>query len=112
MEATGQIAATVCGDARVASSAAGIDSGARHETSEGEWIRTIAGRWWVLHTRSRNEKRVSSELERERVRHYLPLVSVKHTYAKHKATFQLPLFPGYVFLCGDAGDCDKARRTA
>ncbi len=77
----------------------------------GEWIVPGAGHWWVLHTRARNEKRVAGMLAEQQVRHYLPLVTVHHTYAKGKATFDVPLFPGYVFLCGNHNDCDKARRT-
>jgi transcriptional antiterminator RfaH len=76
-----------------------------------EWFLHAAGRWWVLHTRLRNEKRVAHELAERRVRHYLPLVTVRHTYAKSRARFDVPLFPGYVFLCGDDRDCDAARRT-
>jgi transcriptional antiterminator RfaH len=76
-----------------------------------DWIARGSGRWWVLHTHARNEKRVAHALAERRIRHYLPLVSVHHTYAKAKVTFRVPLFPGYVFLCGDHGDCDMARRT-
>jgi transcription termination/antitermination protein NusG len=70
-----------------------------------------AGRWWVLHTRARNEKCVAAKLAERRIDYFLPLVSVRRTYAKSKATFELPLFPGYVFLRGDEGACDIARRT-
>lgn len=76
-----------------------------------DWIGTVPGTWWVLHTRARNEKRVAAALAEHGVQHYLPLVSVRHTYAKRKATFRVPLFPGYVFLCGDHRDCDVARLT-
>jgi len=76
-----------------------------------DWIVRGLGRWWVLHTRARNEKHVASMLAEQHVRHYLPLVKVHHTYSKAKVTFHVPLFPGYVFLCGEHGDCDKARRT-
>jgi len=77
----------------------------------GAWISPAVGRWWVLHTRARNEKRVAAALAEGRVQHYLPLVNVRHTYTKWKVSFKVPLFPGYVFLCGDHSDCDKARRT-
>jgi transcription antitermination factor NusG len=77
----------------------------------GDWIVRAVGRWWVLHTRARNEKHVASKLAQHRVLHYLPLVQVHHTYAKRKVAFSVPLFPGYVFLCGEHGDCDAARRT-
>lgn len=69
------------------------------------------GRWWVLHTRSRNEKRVAEELASYGVPHYLPLVPVEHSYSKRRATFEIPLFPGYVFLRGEHDECDRARRT-
>ena len=92
-----------------AADAVASDVGRRSETRE--WIVDAPGEWWVLHTRARNEKKVASALVEKGVRHYLPLIAVRHTYAKAKVTFTVPLFPGYVFLCGDHGDCDVARRT-
>ncbi len=75
------------------------------------WIVEALGRWWVLHTRARNEKRVASALAIQSVQHYLPLVNVRHTYAKWRVAFRVPLFPGYVFLCGNESDCEKALHT-
>lgn len=77
----------------------------------GEWISQAAGRWWVLHTRARNEKVVATALDRRHVQYYLPLVRVERTYAKCRVTVMLPLFPGYLFLCGDYDACDKAWKT-
>ncbi len=77
----------------------------------GDWILAAPGRWWVLHTRARNEKRIAEVLAEHGVMHYLPLVRVRRTYAKSTAVFELPLFPGYVFLCGGPEACDRARRT-
>lgn len=77
----------------------------------GEWISQALGRWWVLHTRARNEKVVATTLARQRVQYYLPLVRVERTYAKCRVTFLLPLFPGYLFLCGDRDACEKAWKT-
>jgi transcription antitermination factor NusG len=77
----------------------------------GAWIERVARPWWVLHTRARNEKRVAAALEQHGLLHYLPLARVEHAYAKRRATFLVPLFPGYVFLCGDAAACEAARRT-
>lgn len=93
----------------------GLDGAARPRqpaacASEAE-ILEGAGRWWVLHTRSRNEKRVAEELDSYGVPHYLPLVPVEHSYAKRRATFEIPLFTGYVFLRGEHDECDRARRT-
>ena len=72
---------------------------------------TTAGRWWVLHTRSRHEKVVASALEEQRIGHYLPLVQVQRTYGRRRLTVQIPLFPGYVFLCGGLNECDAAWQT-
>ena len=77
----------------------------------GERIRAASGAWWVLKTRARNEKRVSEILAERGVEHYLPLAPVHHAYSKRRVTFWNPLFPGYVFLCGDSADCDVAWRT-
>ena len=80
--------------------------------SEGDnAISQMRGHWWVLHTRSRNEKAIGKTLAQKRVQHYLPLIDVHHTYAKSKATFRVPLFPGYLFLCGDYADRDTAWQT-
>jgi transcription antitermination factor NusG len=78
---------------------------------ERAWILDSPGRWWVLHTRARNEKRVAAALDEAQVRYYLPLVNVQRTYTKSRFTFRIPLFPGYVFLCGDHEQCAQARRT-
>ena len=78
---------------------------------ESDWIVQCPGRWWVVHTRARSEKVVAEALARERVPNYLPLAIVRRTYAKSKVCFHVPLFPGYVFLCGDHSGCDVARRT-
>ena len=76
-----------------------------------DWMMRGSDRWWVVHTRARNEKHVAAKLAEQQVRHYLPLVKVRHTYAKARVTFDVPLFPGYLFLYGEHNDCDKARRT-
>jgi hypothetical protein len=76
-----------------------------------EWTGEFPGRWWVLHTRARHEKVVATALERHRIQYYLPLVPVMRTYAKCRVTFLLPLFPGYLFLCGEHDDCEKAWKT-
>jgi transcription antitermination factor NusG len=77
----------------------------------GPVVRTPTARWWVLHTHARHEKRVAEVLARRGIAYYLPLVSVRHTYAKSTASFEVPLFPGYLFLCGDQAACIEARET-
>ncbi|GMU81581.1 MAG: hypothetical protein AMXMBFR47_14520 [Planctomycetota bacterium] len=72
-----------------------VDNGAANEDGK-------APRWWVLHTKPRAEKAVAGALEKQAIEFYLPLVAIQHTYAKSRATFHKPLFPGYVFLLGDS----------
>jgi hypothetical protein len=78
-------------------------------TDGDRWIAQLRGRWWILHTRAQNEKRVAAELARNRCQYYLPLVRVRHTYTRSRtAVCDKPLFPGDLFLCGAA----RAREIA
>ena len=69
------------------------------------------GRWWVLHTRARNEKAVALELQRANILHFLPLVRHQRRYGGRVRRVEIPLFAGYVFLCGDAHERQLALRT-
>jgi transcriptional antiterminator NusG len=55
-------------------------------------------RWYVIHTRSRHEKRVSEQLQIRQVEVFLPLYRARRNWNGRKATVDLPLFPGYVFV--------------
>ena len=73
------------------------------------------GAWFLLRTRSRQEKVIAADLTARRVPNYLPLIRHVRYYGGHKATVELPLFPGYVFLRGtpeDAYSLDRAGRVA
>jgi transcription antitermination factor NusG len=74
-------------------------------------IDTLEGRWWVLHTRARNEKAVAASLEKLRINHFLPLVEHRRIYSGRVHLVKIPLFPGYVFLCGGSEDRLAALRT-
>ena len=69
------------------------------------------GRWWVLHTRARNEKAVANALNRLGVGCYLPLMHLHRRYGRRSLPVSLPLFPGYVFLRGGPDECTAALRT-
>jgi transcriptional antiterminator RfaH len=60
------------------------------------------GVWWVLHTRPRAEKSLARQLRSREQSFFLPLY--RHHWRKQGRNFTsyLPLFPGYVFLHGDA----------
>jgi transcription antitermination factor NusG len=57
-------------------------------------------RWWVVYTKSRQEKAFCHHLRGLRVPHYLPLVK-KISYCRgRRFCSQVPLFSGYVFMHG------------
>ena len=76
-----------------------------------EWFRSVTDPWWVIHTRSRQEKVVAETLAKRGVPHYLPLVTRTRTYEKVRIKVELPLFPGYLFLCGAFEACEAAWKT-
>lgn len=55
-------------------------------------------RWYVIHTRSRHEKRVSEQLQIKQVEVFLPLYRSRRNWNGRNAVLDLPLFPGYVFV--------------
>ncbi len=59
------------------------------------------GTWWVVHTKSRQEKALLADLGKLNIGCYLPLVSVKRRYGGRTFRLQLPLFPSYLFMCGN-----------
>jgi transcriptional antiterminator RfaH len=61
----------------------------------------MAGRRWLaLYTKARQEKSLARELLKYRIPFYLPLVKKTSVSRGRKRTSLMPLFGGYVFLCG------------
>ena len=56
--------------------------------------------WFALYTRSRQEKQVARACEWHGVRHYLPLRE-NRTFTSRARSYQVPVFPGYLFACLD-----------
>ena len=69
------------------------------------------GQWFVLHTRSRQEKALAADLSAMGVRCFLPMLKTVRYYGRRKARVVLPLFPNYVFLRGSLDDVYQADRT-
>lgn len=59
------------------------------------------GRWWVAHTKARNEKALAWQLCKMDIPYFLPLVEKTTKKGKRKFKSLLPLFGGYMFFCGD-----------
>lgn len=54
--------------------------------------------WYAIHTRSRHEKRVVSELERKGIKTFLPLFSEVRQWSDRRMTVETPLFSCYAFV--------------
>lgn len=61
----------------------------------------LVGQWWLVRTKSRMEKALATELDRLHIGCYLPLLSTQRRHGGRICRVSLPLFPGYLFLCGD-----------
>jgi transcription antitermination factor NusG len=64
--------------------------------------------WWLVYTRSRQEKKVAEHLAARQVPHYLPVISRKSLSRGKTRISKIPLFTGYLFLRGG----DKERISA
>jgi transcription antitermination factor NusG len=76
---------------------------------------SAAGRWFVLHVKSRQEKAVAEVLATMGVAHFLPLLPMVRFYGSRKITVRLPMFPCYLFLRGSieqAYEIDRTKRVA
>ena len=67
--------------------------------------------WYVLHTRSRQEKALTRDLTAMGIRHYLPTSEQTRYYGRRKVLVDVPLFAGYVFLRGTIEQAYQADRT-
>jgi len=67
--------------------------------------------WWLAHTRPRQEKAVALDLRSRRLAHYLPLITRKSLTRGRPRLSRVPLFPGYVFVCGSREDRLTALKT-
>ncbi len=54
--------------------------------------------WYVVYTKPRNEKKVSQELDKQGIVHYLPLVKTLRQWSDRKKKVEIPLFNSYVFV--------------
>ncbi|MDP9174152.1 MAG: hypothetical protein M3O30_09845 [Planctomycetota bacterium] len=78
-----------------------------------EFCTDVEYRWFVLHTRSRQEKVVANELLALGVDFFLPLMMHVRYYGSRKLKVELPLFASYVFVRGAPSQIysiDRAKR--
>ena len=82
---------------------------------EGRPIAEFEGQWWVAHTKSRNEKALATQLVKKEVPYFLPMHWKVSKSRGRTIRSLLPLFPGYLFFCGDDDarlEVLKTNRTA
>ena len=58
-------------------------------------------KWYAIHTRSRHEKQVDLFLSERGIETFLPLVHTLSRRRDRKSYVDIPLFPGYMFVCTD-----------
>ncbi len=58
-------------------------------------------KWYAIHTRSRHEKQVDLFLSERGVETLLPLVHTLSRRSDRKKYVDIPLFPGYLFVCAE-----------
>jgi len=78
---------------------------------EAETDPDASARWWVLHTRPRAEKALARRLLSDSLAFFLPLHERQLRSSGRLLRSYLPLFPGYVFVHGDAQARLRALRT-
>lgn len=67
---------------------------------QAESIRDFSGQWWVVHTRSRNEKALAHDLISKNISYFLPMSWKVSRRSRRTTRSLLPLFSGYLFFCG------------
>jgi transcription antitermination factor NusG len=69
------------------------------------------GKWWVAHTKSRNEKALAHDLIHREISYFLPMTWKVSRKSRRTVKSLLPLFSGYVFFCGDENQRLELLRT-
>lgn len=67
--------------------------------------------WFVLQTKTRQEKALASALSAMRIPHFLPLIKKVRFYGKRKARVEVPIYSNYLFVRGSRDDVFQADRT-
>lgn len=71
---------------------------------EADSLADIQGRWWVAHTKARNEKALAWDLLRRHIAYFLPMRLQVTFSGGRKRRVMKPIFTSYLFLCGDDTD--------
>ena len=58
-------------------------------------------KWFVIHTKPRNERKVLEQVVGKEIEAYLPMIETIRFWSDRRKKVQVPLFPGYVFVHGN-----------
>ncbi|MBN1421195.1 MAG: hypothetical protein JXP34_20650 [Planctomycetes bacterium] len=61
-------------------------------------LSAFPGRWWVAHTKARNEKALAKDMRRLDIPYYLPLIPKTLRFGRRTVKSLMPAFAGYVFF--------------
>ena len=64
-------------------------------------LRALPRTWAVAHTKARNEKAFAWDLVNRDIPYFLPMMQRVRFSGGRRRRVLLPLFPSYVFICGD-----------
>lgn len=67
--------------------------------------------WYAIYSRSRAEKKVHAELERQSIECFLPLQKKLRQWKDRKKWVEMPLIPGYCFVHVSRQEYDKVLQT-
>ena len=67
--------------------------------------------WWVLRTKTRQEKVVASNLSSMKILFFFPTIRAERYIGNRKHKIEVPLFPSYLFLHGDRDATFRIDRT-
>ena len=76
-----------------------------------ESIQDFEGQWWVVHTRSRNEKALAQDLISKDISYFLPMSWKVSRKSRRTIRSFLPLFSGYLFFCGKENERVELLKT-
>lgn len=74
-------------------------------------IADFEGQWWVVHTKSRNEKALAWQLVNKHVPYFLPMHWKVSKSRGRTVRSLLPLFSGYLFFCGSEDERLEVLKT-
>lgn len=65
--------------------------------------------WYAVRTRSRHEKLVTRQLEKQGIQAFLPIVTKMHQWSDRRKQVEEPLFSGYAFVRLNHSSSDRVR---